>query len=102
MMINTEKLEVLEHCLESLIVIITNQQEPMMVLQKENNNYIEYKRKGDRYENLSPKEYLNVIRPYLTDLITDHKPTVELNNNNNNKIIVIIIIIVIVQNGKFS
>ena len=41
--------------------------------------------KGDRYENLSPKEYLNVIRPYLRDLINEHKPTVELNNNNNNK-----------------
>ena len=26
------------------------------------NNYIEYKSKGDRYENLSPKEYLDVIR----------------------------------------
>ena len=34
MMINTEKLEVLEHCLENLVVIITNQQEPMMVLQE--------------------------------------------------------------------
>ena len=34
MMINTEKLEVLEYCLENLIVIITNQQEPMMVLQE--------------------------------------------------------------------
>ena len=34
MMINTEKLEVLEHCLENLIVIITNQQEPMMVLEE--------------------------------------------------------------------
>ena len=34
MMINTEKLEVLEHCLENLIVIITNQEEPMMVLQE--------------------------------------------------------------------
>ena len=50
-----------------------------------NNNYIEYTSKGDRYENLSPKEYLNVIRPYLRDLIDEHKPTVELNNNNNNK-----------------
>ena len=49
-----------------------------------NNNYIEYTSKGDRYENLSPKEYLNVIRPYLRDLINEHKPTVELNNNNNN------------------
>ena len=39
-----------------------------------NNNYIEYTSKGDRYENLSPKEYLNMIRPYLRDLINDHKP----------------------------
>ena len=49
-----------------------------------NNNYIEYTSKGDRYENLSPKEYLNVTRPYLSDLINEHRPTVELNNNNNN------------------
>ena len=40
--------------------------------------------KGDRYENLSPKKDLNVIRPYLRDLINEHKPTVELSNNNNN------------------
>ena len=50
-----------------------------------NNIYIEYASKGDRYENLSPEEYLNVIRPYLRDLITEHKTIVELNNNNNNK-----------------
>ena len=49
-----------------------------------NNNYIEYTSKGDRYENLSPKEYLNAIRPYLRDLKDEHKPTAELNNNNNN------------------
>ena len=42
-----------------------------------NNNYIEYMSKGDRYENLSPKEHLNVIRPYLRDLINEHKPTAE-------------------------
>ena len=29
-----------------------------------NNNYIEYASKGDRCENLSPEEYLNMIRPY--------------------------------------
>ena len=40
--------------------------------------------KGDRYENVSPKEYLNVIRSYLRDLINDHRSTAELNNNNNN------------------
>ena len=44
---------------------------------------MEYTSKGDRYENLSPKEYLNVIKPYLRDLINEHKPGVELNNNNN-------------------
>ena len=38
------------------------------------NNYIEYKSKGDRYENLSPKEYLKMIRPYLRGLIYEHKP----------------------------
>ena len=50
-----------------------------------NNNYIEYKSKGGRYENLSPKEYLNMIRSYLRDLIDQHKPIAELNNNNNKK-----------------
>ena len=48
-----------------------------------NDNYIEYTSNADRYENLSPKEYLNVIKPYLRDLINEHKPAVKLNNNNN-------------------
>ena len=39
--------------------------------------------KGDRYENLSPKEYLNVTKRYLRDLINEHRPIMELNNNNN-------------------
>ena len=47
------------------------------------NNYIEYKSKGDRNENLSPKEYFNMIRPYLRDLINDQKPTTESNNEEN-------------------
>ena len=37
------------------------------------NFYIEYKSKGVRYENLSPKGYLNVIRPYLRDLISQKR-----------------------------
>ena len=49
-----------------------------------NNNYIEYVSKGDRNEHLSPEEYLNMIRPYLRDLINEHIPTMKLNNNNNN------------------
>ena len=39
---------------------------------------------ADRNENLSPKEYLNVIRPCLRDLMDQHKPIMKLNNNNNN------------------
>ena len=48
------------------------------------NYYIEYMSEGNKYENLSPKEYLNMIRPYLRDLINEHKPTAELNNNDDN------------------
>ena len=48
------------------------------------NNYIEYKSNRDRYENLSPKEYLDMIRPYLRDLINNHKTSMKSNNNNNN------------------
>ena len=51
---------------------------------REDNNYIEYTSKGDRHENVSPKEYLNVIRPYLRGLIDEHKPAAELNKNKNN------------------
>ena len=39
-----------------------------------NDNYIEYTSKAGKYENLSPKEYLNVIRLYLRNLINDRKP----------------------------
>ena len=46
------------------------------------NNSIEYTSRGDRYKNLSPKEYLDMIGPYLRDLIDGHKPTTELNNND--------------------
>ena len=59
----------------------------MMVL-LEKKDYIIYKTKGNKYENLSLKEYPHVIRPYLRDLINEHRPIMELNNNiinsNNN------------------
>ena len=28
---------------------------------------------GDKYKNLSVKEYIDVIRPYLSDIINHHK-----------------------------
>ena len=61
-----------------------------------NNSYIEYKSKGDKYENLSPKEYLNVIRPYSRDLINEHKPAVELNNNILIVVIIILILVIVI------
>ena len=30
-----------------------------------NGNYIEYESRGDKDKNLSPKEYLDMIRPYF-------------------------------------
>ena len=36
-------------------------------------NYIEHEIKGDKKKTLSIKEYLNMIKPYLRDLINDHK-----------------------------
>ena len=41
------------------------------------NSYIDYIREGEEYKNLSTKEYLNMIRPYLRDLIKDHKTPME-------------------------
>ena len=41
------------------------------------NNYTEYISEGDDNKNLSPQEYLDIIRPYLNDLINDNKASGE-------------------------
>ena len=38
-----------------------------------NGNYIKYENKGVKDKNLSPKEYLDMIRPYLSDMKNDHR-----------------------------
>ena len=53
------------------------------------NNYIEeyiacISSRRDESKTWSPKEYLDMIRPYLRDLINDHKPTTELSNRASN------------------
>ena len=78
-MMNTEKSEALEDYLKGLIEIITKIRADYDFGER-NNSYIKYKSRGDRYENLSPKEYLKMIRPYLSDLINNHKPTIKLTN----------------------
>ena len=37
------------------------------------NNYIECESKGDKDKDLWPKEYLDMIKPYLSNMINNHK-----------------------------
>ena len=52
-----------------------------------NKKYIEYKCKRDTNKTLSIKKYLNMIRPYLRDIINGHKTQGELNIHLGNHII---------------
>ena len=38
-----------------------------------NNNYIQHESKGNKDKILTTSEYLDMIRPYLIDIINDHK-----------------------------
>ena len=38
-----------------------------------NSSYIQYESKGDKGKTLSIKKYLNMIKPYLSHIINDHK-----------------------------
>ena len=46
---------------------------PIRINSAFNSNYVEYKSKGDKEKILTIKEYLNMIRPYLRDIMNDHK-----------------------------
>ena len=52
-----------------------------------NDNYIQYESKGDKGKNLSIKKYLNMIRPYLSDIINDRKTQEKWRIHSGNKII---------------
>ena len=47
--------------------------EPIIINGAFNNNYIQYESMRDKGKNLSIKEYINVIRSYLSDIINSHK-----------------------------
>ena len=47
--------------------------EPIIVNTAFDSNYIQYEIKGDKGKNLSIKRYLKMIKPYLSDLINNHK-----------------------------
>ena len=46
---------------------------PIIVKGAFNNNYIQYESKGDKDKTLAISQYLNMIRPYLVDMVNDHK-----------------------------
>ena len=47
-----------------------------------NKKHIEYERKGDRNKTLSVEKYLNKIRSYLKDIISNLKKSDMWNNSN--------------------
>ena len=51
------------------------------------NNFMEYEIKGDKDKILSVKEYLDMIRPYLSDIMNDHKIQGEWKVHSGNKVI---------------
>ena len=53
-----------------------------------NNNYIEYESKGDKDKTLSIKEYLDIIRPILSDIINNHKTQGEWKVHSGNNTII--------------
>ena len=52
-----------------------------------NGNYTEYESKGDKDKNLSPKEYLDIIRIYLSHIINNHKTHKKLRVYSSNEVI---------------
>ena len=52
-----------------------------------NNNYIQYESKGNKDKILTVNEYLDIIRPNLSDIINDHKTQGEWKIHSGNTII---------------
>ena len=48
-----------------------------------NGNYIEYKSNRNKDKNLSPKEYLDMIKLYLSNIINNRKKIENSANNAN-------------------
>ena len=46
---------------------------PIKIRNAFSNNYIEYESNADKDRTLSIEEYLDKIRPYLSNIINDHK-----------------------------
>ena len=52
-----------------------------------NGNSVEYESNGDKDRNISLKEYIYMIIPYLRDIMNDHKTPVKLKFHRSNEVI---------------
>ena len=59
---------------------------PIIVRGAFNSSYIQYESKGDKGKNLSIKKYLNMIKPYLIDIINNHKTRGLVRYHSGNKL----------------
>ena len=60
---------------------------PIKINDAFNSNYIEYETEGNKNKTLSIKEYLIMFRPYLRDIMNDHKTQGGWKVHSSNKII---------------
>ena len=58
---------------------------PVIVRGAFNGDYIQYESKEDKGKNLSTKKYLQMIKPYLRDIINSHKTLGLLRYHSGNK-----------------
>ena len=58
---------------------------PMIARGAFNSSYIQYESKGDKRKNLSIKEYLNMIKSYLSNIVNDHKTCGLVRYHSGNK-----------------
>ena len=52
-----------------------------------NGNYIKHESKGDKDKKISPKIYFDMITPYLSNIINDHKTPRNLRVHSSNEVI---------------
>ena len=60
---------------------------PTIAISAFNNNYIQYESKGNKDKILTISEYIDMIKPYLCDIINDHKNQGEWRIHSGNTII---------------
>ena len=71
MMVNKEGIKDIKYLFD--LPIDEDYYKPILTKGSFSNNYIQYESRGDKDKILTVNEYLHIIRPYLVDIINDHK-----------------------------